>query len=378
MDQALEMRAGVLDANGTVVDDVPCRKCGYNLRGLFMTGRCPECGLAVGRSLTDDLLRFADPTWVTTLGRGAGRILWGILLMVVVGIASMAAMIATAAAPAPAPLVLAASMAASLLAYALTWWGMWMLTAPDPSGLGEEQYGRVRRFVRFSVVAGLVAHLLTMGGTELSGLPSAFATLIFVATAVGGLLGWIGWLMLFRYVQKLVRRVPDQKLAGRAGFIWKSMIGLGIYFVLVFAVVMASLFSVVGFGAFTAATTPPPTGTVTTATGGPTAFDGETQADTADYLAVTAVPSEDADTETDPTSAAPLPPWAGPAGTAPTLPAGAAGGAAAGAVAIGACAVSLGYLFALILFLLAVRVLHKTGKLLLAQADVARATWAGE
>lgn len=31
--------------------DLPCRACGYNLRGLVTSGRCPECGTAIGFSL---------------------------------------------------------------------------------------------------------------------------------------------------------------------------------------------------------------------------------------------------------------------------------------------------------------------------------------
>ncbi len=38
-------------ANATVVEDVACAQCGYNLRGLKARGRCPECGRPVGDSL---------------------------------------------------------------------------------------------------------------------------------------------------------------------------------------------------------------------------------------------------------------------------------------------------------------------------------------
>ena len=51
-----------LDASGRLDEDIACRKCGYNLRGLNKDGACPECGTAVGRSTQGDLLRFCDPT----------------------------------------------------------------------------------------------------------------------------------------------------------------------------------------------------------------------------------------------------------------------------------------------------------------------------
>jgi hypothetical protein len=68
---------GALDAAGVVVSDIPCRKCGYNLRGLHIDGRCRECGRAVGLSVQGDLLRFSDPGWLRKLQRGARLIIWG-------------------------------------------------------------------------------------------------------------------------------------------------------------------------------------------------------------------------------------------------------------------------------------------------------------
>lgn len=33
-----------LDAEGNIRFDLPCARCGYNLRGLTNEGNCPECG----------------------------------------------------------------------------------------------------------------------------------------------------------------------------------------------------------------------------------------------------------------------------------------------------------------------------------------------
>src|SRR5258706_15757786 len=69
--------AGTAAGLGTsgIAQDTPCRKCGYNLRGLSGDGRCPECGTSVGFSLQGDLLRFCDPSWVDTLRRGVNCII---------------------------------------------------------------------------------------------------------------------------------------------------------------------------------------------------------------------------------------------------------------------------------------------------------------
>ena len=38
-------------AHARVIDDLPCVKCGYNLRSALANGQCPECGELVGNSL---------------------------------------------------------------------------------------------------------------------------------------------------------------------------------------------------------------------------------------------------------------------------------------------------------------------------------------
>ena len=59
-----------IDEDGRIIGDVTCRGCGYNLRGLTPDGVCPECAIAIGRSVKGDLLQYCDPAWVDRLARG--------------------------------------------------------------------------------------------------------------------------------------------------------------------------------------------------------------------------------------------------------------------------------------------------------------------
>lgn len=66
-----------------VIADVPCQKCGYNLRGLSPEGRCPECGSAIWPSLSaPPQLAMAYAPWIRELRRGAARIIIGYMAFV--------------------------------------------------------------------------------------------------------------------------------------------------------------------------------------------------------------------------------------------------------------------------------------------------------
>lgn len=50
-------RAVALDEQLRVNQDLPCGECGYNLRTMHVESSCPECGLAVARSI----IRYERP-----------------------------------------------------------------------------------------------------------------------------------------------------------------------------------------------------------------------------------------------------------------------------------------------------------------------------
>jgi hypothetical protein len=205
-----------------VTTDVPCRKCQYNLRSLPIDGRCPECGTPVGFSTKGDLIRYSDPTWTDTLRRGINCIILGVLVAVVGGI--LAAFLFRGN---PIPMILS-SFASSILFLV----GAWLLTMPDPSGLGEDKYGTSRKLIRITLLVGLVNHLLTFAQQTMVMPPDA-RFLVQSLAGLASLVGVVGQFAMLNYLGKLARRIPDFKIADRAHFLMYALgITYGLFIVL--------------------------------------------------------------------------------------------------------------------------------------------------
>jgi hypothetical protein len=203
----------VPQAGDTVTADIPCRKCAYNLRTLSVAGACPECGTPVGRSIHGDLLRYSDPEWVRKLARGASLILLGITIIVggaiLVLIAVLMGAISRQGQEAVNQVIGVGGNVVILV-------GSFLLTEPDPSGLGEDQYGTSRKVIRvmlvFSVLNSLVGFLASV-------VPPSGHQLVMGLAGLFGLAGIVGFFAQLQYFSKLALRIPDPNLAGRANFL---------------------------------------------------------------------------------------------------------------------------------------------------------------
>ncbi len=199
----------ILDASGDIATDVACRRCGYNLRGLRLDGRCPECGTPIGLSTSGDFLRFPDPAWVEKLALGIHIILWGIAVSIA------ASVLAAILGAVRQPVVSAAIQFAGQL---VAFYGAWLLTEPDPSGLGEERYANARKVIRFALLIGLISNVLAMPlqGGAVSGPPAVALTVVMVLT---GIVALVGEYAKLTYLAALADRIPSDDCAKRARFL---------------------------------------------------------------------------------------------------------------------------------------------------------------
>ncbi|HUU83901.1 MAG TPA: hypothetical protein VM243_10390 [Phycisphaerae bacterium] len=98
-------------------------------------------------------------------------------------------------------------------------YGAWLLTAPDPSGIGEDRYLTYRRVVRFALLVGVLSTLAHFAVQALPKMPTFLYTVIVIGGVLAGLIGVVGEFAKFSYLGMLADRVPAPNLAGWARFL---------------------------------------------------------------------------------------------------------------------------------------------------------------
>lgn len=212
-------------------EDIPCRRCSYNLRGLRPDGLCPECGTPVGLSTRLPLLCYADPDWLRKVVRGLTIILWMILVSI----------LATAAAAVLQHMGQREfGQIVGLAAGIVSLYGVWLMTTPDPSGIGEDPNITARKVVRFAVAAGLLSQVLTSVMESLAA-TGAVQWMLWGLIGVCTLIGLAGEFAKFIFYERLARRIPDRALADRGRFLkWAWTVSVAASMIIAFTAAFVS------------------------------------------------------------------------------------------------------------------------------------------
>lgn len=199
-----------------LTEDTPCRRCGYNLRGLSRDSRCPECHSPIALSIHRDLLRFADPQWLNRLTRGCWWILWGIPALIVSGGAGLA--LSAFGFNLPALFIV-------FLGSLVGVYGAWLLTAPDPGKLVAERWWSSRRIVRVGIIVGLSEAPLDMIAEGIA-LSPLLDSCVFGMSMLAMGVAIVAEVAKLVYLARLAMRIPDPVQAQRARVLaW--LVGLG-------------------------------------------------------------------------------------------------------------------------------------------------------
>ncbi|HVS71670.1 MAG TPA: hypothetical protein VHQ47_10490 [Phycisphaerae bacterium] len=178
--------------------DVPCRACGYNLRGLSTDGRCPECGQGIGRSLVSDSLTAADGGWVRRVALGLGLLKLGaicglvlapllILLLIFLHLRFLSNLL----------------LAVLLVGAALAIPGAWLVTLREPGVLRRDRW--LPNVAPLAMTLGLPASVLALNG--FSWFPQGVGLMLAGATLATGIAG------ILLHLAGLARRARDEKVA---------------------------------------------------------------------------------------------------------------------------------------------------------------------
>ncbi|HYE17738.1 MAG TPA: hypothetical protein VEA69_04800 [Tepidisphaeraceae bacterium] len=224
-------------ADPPIQQDLPCRKCQYNLRGLTASGRCPECGTAVGYSLQGDLLRYCNPSWVDTLKTGTGLAVWGILT-IIFGVVMAVAVPMIGQSIGAVQFGLIGGGVVVLIGWILNLIGWFMATQPDPTGMGEERYGAARQLVRISITVQVLATLASLIVLLTAG-PFEGGMISIVLNVISNIASAVAIIAQCRYLSMIALRIPDQGASGQAHFL---MYALGIVYSLMAAIQLLGLF----------------------------------------------------------------------------------------------------------------------------------------
>jgi hypothetical protein len=220
------------DSKGRLVEDVPCRRCGYSLRQQTLNGPCPECATPVSLTLHPALLRFAEPKWVRRLARGATLLCLAAVAAIPlqVGVQFVTTVLPLTN-PVANDMVVAALWGFSTIAVIIEFAGIWMLTTREPGACGWSRTGILRWLLRNTFAAAAcmtlvwqafdLCPLLSTVRSNYKGHLDVFANAVLhVALA----LQIAGTFLLYLVLRNIADCTPDDGLRRRTTIVMMGLI----------------------------------------------------------------------------------------------------------------------------------------------------------
>ncbi|MGB0716413.1 MAG: hypothetical protein ACPGXK_11070, partial [Phycisphaerae bacterium] len=192
-----------------LTEDLACRHCGYNLRGLTHGARCPECSAAVAESLREDYLRFADPEWLQKVRLGVDLVAWPCAIFLLLFVLKIIGAIFT---PAATQLQMAIIKVETVMYWLLPPTisvGIWLMTTPEARLADHEQAHSWRHLARSAISLCILSSIaftcmISMGLTWQAEFIIGRIFMVAIATTT---------IFLFAYSVFLLRRIPNDSLA---------------------------------------------------------------------------------------------------------------------------------------------------------------------
>ena len=251
--------------------DVPCISCGYNLRSLPMSGRCPECNSEIDATLNGGWLMFADPQWLKRLRSGVTLILWTLLAAVVSYIVLAMCMVVFFM-PSGGPPDLG-GMGVLMVAMGFGLWTAWLisvvwLTAPEP---GDRAHGGARRrtlakwIIALTVAPGLSMLISGLSYDTMMTSPEfplfdGWLLSKLILGYVASFAGTVGFFLLLILMRRIARRHTSKGLGKLMTTLIWGAVGLGAGWIIAAAALVGFSLYVVSTGAMGTTTTSAPAG----------------------------------------------------------------------------------------------------------------------
>lgn len=207
------------------VQGVRCKQCGYDLSGLSEAGVCPECGLAVERSLTEDLLEFSAPAYLISLHRGVFLILTAIIVKVIILFAAIGFGFSVALSGGSTVFLEQGMNVLGFVSSLMLALGWWMFSAPDPAFAGTLDGSTSRKVVRVTtlITAGVSIVLLPIQMMTLNTITGPMVVVSIVLGAISTIAWATGFFAAMLYLRWQAPRIPDWRVFKRS----KTLMWLG-------------------------------------------------------------------------------------------------------------------------------------------------------